>query len=571
MCYRLPADHSKNIYMGLYVGLERLEAILLDANMELAFQSVVRYDVDLPEYCTIRGVSRKATPNEFMASPVMYIHALDILFNCLESQGADLQRVVAIGGAGHHYGAVFWTELGLRRLSGLNPKYRLHEQLNAEAFEVVRFPVWMGRPNIPQCYDMEDDVGGMAAMVKITGSKCTGRFTGPQVRRIFEESPEIYERTVRISLMCSFLASLLVGSIGSIEFSSSSAMNLLDLDSKSWSNKCLSACAPDLSQRLMQPIASNRLQGRIADYFVSRWNFRPDCMIVSPTSGCVAMVCALNLQEHVLFLFLSNADKILIHYKQRPVLEDASIMCHPLYTDEYIGFIQSNNGCVVREAVCKEIAQGNWKLFNEMIASTPKGNDGNIEMRLDKVECTPEAQGTLRWNSRIDPMTLEALKGIKHFEDDKYEARALIEGQIMHRLVMTVDAGVQLDSISKIIVAGKGSRNHSVLQIVADVFNLPVYAQDGPLPLLLGGAFRARYAFYEYREANCNCFKCRGNNQPKLSYAEFFRHVPEKLKLVAEPAKGCQAIYAPLTDRIRSMCRVMAASSTINDRLIKHD
>ncbi|XP_060665918.1 xylulose kinase [Drosophila nasuta] len=572
MCHRLSKDYSKNSYLGLYMGLERLEAIVINSDLEVTFRAVVRYDVDLPEYRTTNGISQDAATNEFMANPVMYIKALDILFNCLESQGAELHRVAAIGGAAHHYGAVFWTDLGFRRLCGLNPMFRLHEQFTDDTFEMVSSPSWVDRASIPQCYDMEDDVGGVAAMVRITGSKCFGRLTGPLIRRVYEESPEQYERTVRISLMSSFLASLLVGNIGSIEFSDGSSMNLLDLNEKAWSEECLEACAPNLKQRLMQPIASNRLQGRIADYFVSRWNFRPDCMIVSTTGSSASMVAGLNLEENVLVLFLSQADKMLIHCKQRPQLEDASIICHPVNIDEYIGLILIRNGCLVREAVCREIANGKWRLFNEMLASTPKGNAGNIEVRLDKMECTPEARGRLRWNSEINEMSDQALRGLENFEDLKYNARAVIEGQIMHRRVLATDAGIKLESITKIIALGRCTRNQHVLQIVADVFNTPVYIQEGPSPTLLGAAFRARYAFYEYREANCSCSRCNAcwGSQPKLSYAEFFKHLPEELKLIAEPSPDVEAIYGPLTDRIRSMLRMLAARTSINEKLIKY-
>ncbi|KAH8360940.1 hypothetical protein KR093_000537 [Drosophila rubida] len=572
MCHRTLTTNSKNTYLGLYLGVETFIAILIDADLQVTYRAVVRYDVDLPEYSTKNGISSDASSNEYKADPVMYIHALDILLNCLESQGADLHSVASIGGAAHHYGAVFWTDLGFRRLCGLTSAKRLHEQFKENAFQIVSFPSWVERTSILQCYDMEEHVGGMMQMIRITGAKCFARYTGPQIRRVYEKTPEVYEKTVRISLMSSFLASLLVGNIGSIEYSDGSVMNLLDIKYKAWSEDCLSACAPGLKDRLMQPIASNRLQGRIADYFVSRWNFRPDCMISSPTGISASIVSGLNLEEKVLVIFLSTADKMLMHFKQRPQLDDASIICHPTNIGEYIGMILLRNGCLVREAACKEIAGGNWHLFNEMLESTPKGNAGNIEVRLDKMEFSPEAKGRLRWDSKIDEMSQTALTGLANFEDPKYDARALIEGQIMHRRVVATDAGFDVKGVNKIIAIGRSARNPHVLQIIADVFNTPVYTQEGPPPTLLGAALRARYAFYEYREANCHCTKCKAcsGNQPKVSYAEFFRKLPYELKLMAKPSPGCEAIYGPLMDRIRTMCRLLASSTSINEKLIKH-
>lgn len=573
MCHRSPTDHSKNSYLGLHLGVQRFEAILIDAQLQVQFTAVVRYDVDLPEYETIYGVSKKAKPDEFKANPVMYVKALDILLNCLASQGANLHKVAAIGGAAHHYGAVFWSELGFRRLCGLNPLSRLHEQLNNAAFEEVCTPSWVIRSSIKQCSAMEEDVGGVMAMVKITGSKCFGRLTGPQIRKVYEDCPAQYERTVRISLMSSFLASILVGSIGSIDHCDGSEMNLLDITKKTWSEDCLNACAPRLKERLMNPIAPNRLQGRISNYFVNRWNFRPDCMVVSSIGSSASVISGLNLEENVLVLLLSTTDKIIMCFKQRPQLEEGFVMCHPTNPEEYIGLVLFRNGSAVRESVCQEVANGDWMLFNEMLSSTPMGNGGNIEVRLDKMEYTPEAKGTLRWDSHIDEMSMEALRGRDHFVDIKYEARAVIEGQIMHRRVLAIDAGFKIEPNTKIIALGKYSENPHILQIVANVFNAPVYTQNGSQTTVMGSAYRARYGFYEYREANCNCQHCqiRRGREPKKSYKEFFKNLPDNLKLSAEPSPGCEAIYNPLIDRCRIMCRMLAASTNIDDSRIKYE
>ncbi|KAM8718152.1 hypothetical protein ACLKA7_004800 [Drosophila subpalustris] len=573
MCHRPATDHSQNLYLGLHLGVERFEAILIDADLQVRFTTVVRYDVDLPEYDTVLGVSRNAEPDEFLVSPVMYVKALDMLLNSLATLGADLHKVVAVAGAAHHYGTVFWSEMGFRRLCGLNSLSRLHEQLNEAAFVPVASPSWVVRSAIRQCYEMEEDVGGSMTMVKVTGSKCFGRLAGPQIRKLNEESPAEYERTVRISLMSSFLSSMLVGSIGSIDYSDGSGMNLLDIGRKTWSKSCLGACAPDLKARLMNPIASNRLQGRIADYFVDRWQFRPDCMVVSATGSSASMLSGLNLPENVLVLLLSTSDKLLMSFEERPQLDDGFVMCHPTNADGYIGLILFRNGSAVRESVCDQLANGDWTQFNEMLSATPMGNNGNIEVRLDEMEYTPEAKGTLRWDAHIDEMSMEALHGRQQFEDLQTEARAVIEGQIMHRCVVALDAGFKIQKDTKIIALGKSSRNPQILQIVADVFNAPVYTHDDPQITLLGAAYRARYAFYEYREANCNCQSCRirRGRQPKLSYAQFFRHLPDKLRLAAVPTKGCEVIYSPLIDRCRNMCRVLAAGTNIDESRFRYE
>ena len=83
------------------------------------------------------------------------------------------------------------------------------------------------------------------------------RFTGNQIAKIAKEKPEAYNSTVRISLVSSFVPTLLTG-----------GMNLLDVTAKAWSTECLDACAPGLMERLGEPVMSYTVVGNLASYYV---------------------------------------------------------------------------------------------------------------------------------------------------------------------------------------------------------------------------------------------------------------------------------------------------------------
>lgn len=57
------------------------------------------------------------------------------------------------------------------------------------------------------------------------------------------------------------------------------------------------------------------------------------------------------------------------------------------------------------------------------------------------------------------------------------EIRALIEGQMLHRRAVAADMGFIFGEETKIIATGGASVNKSILQVIADVFNAPVYKQ----------------------------------------------------------------------------------------------
>ncbi|XP_017046130.1 xylulose kinase [Drosophila ficusphila] len=563
MCHRRRQDYSGNTYLGLHLGTQLLRAVILDSSLKVTYVAQIRYDVDLPEFGTTNGVLPDSGPGEFLANPVMWVKALDMLMDCLQQQGADLHSVASIGGAAQQHGCVFWSDLGLRRLCNLNEHFRLHEQITESAFELTRTPTWLDNSTDEQVREMEQAVGGPAELSSITGSRAYTRFTGPQIRKVFTQCPEHYERTPRISLISSFLSSLLIGGIASIEYTDGSGMNLLDIRKKHWSPECLEACAPDLARRLMRPIPPSRLQGRVADYFVKRWNFRPDCMVVAATGSKASELAGLLVERDFLVLSLDTSDVVVMPLQKAPRLEEGHVMCHPTRTDEFMGLLCFRNGGLARKAVCQEVVGGSWKRFYEMLEATPPGNHGNIALHFRDREILPIALGTLRWDAAIDYMAQECVRGRHHFEAPETEVRALIEGQIMHHCAIAREMGFHRGEETKIVVVGEDSRHQAVLQIVADVFNAPVYQRTGIEVSLLGCAFRARYAFYEHREASCNCRSCRMplGRQPRLSYDEFFRNVPSGLSLAAEPTPGCEKIYEPLIARCSQICRLLAAKT----------
>ncbi|XP_017105610.2 xylulose kinase [Drosophila bipectinata] len=561
MCHRRSVDSSRNSYLGIHLGSQRIRAVIVDSELKVTYESVVNYDVDLPEFGTKNGVIKIAGSAEYLCNPVMWVKSLDILIESLATQGADLHSVVAIGGAAQQHGSIYWSDMGLRRLCNLNAIFRLHEQLTDEAFELTRTPTWRDFSTDVQVREMEHAVGGSAEMAAITGSRAHARYTGPQIRKVFRKCPEHYERTSRISLLSSFLASLLIGGMAAIDFTDGSGMNLLDIHTKEWSQICLDACAPDLARRLMKPIASSRLQGRIANYYVQRWNFRPDCMVAACVGSKASEMAGLPGLTDYLMLSLGTSDAILMPLKVAPVMYEGHVLIHPTRPDEFMGLLCFRNGSVPRKTVCRDAANGSWESFNQMLDDTPMGNNGNVAIHFLDREIVPSAQGTLRWDADIDPMTQESLRGLPKFELPETEVRAVIEGQIMHHCAVAREMGFSPHENTKVIVVGSDSSNPRILQIVADVFNTRVYQRSGPEACLLGAVFRARYAFYEHRECACNCRSCRSYDRTsKLSFDEFFKKVPDGLTLAAEPTPGCVQVYQPLIGRCAQMCQVLAAN-----------
>lgn len=268
----------------------------------------------------------------FHVRPVMWIKALDIIIDRLVVNGADLSKVSAVGGSAQQHGSVYWSKHGIKTLNNLDADKFLHTQLDESAFSVHQTPIWMDGSTEKQCIEMEEAIGGREQMVEITGSKCYPRFTGPQIRKIYQTMSDCYENTERIALVSSFLASIFINGVAPIDYTDGSGMNLLDIRTKKWSDTCLNACAPDLEEKLGQPVACNSVIGDIGTFFVQRYSFDPHCKVIAFTGDNASAISGMLIAQNWLAMSLGTSDTIMMTLEEPPKLEEGHVFIHPTET-----------------------------------------------------------------------------------------------------------------------------------------------------------------------------------------------------------------------------------------------
>jgi xylulokinase len=174
----------------------------------------------------------------------MWVEALELLLGKMEADGFAFRSVAAVSGSGQQHGSVYWRRgMALPALRNLHPARTLSSQLQL-AFSLMDSPVWMDSSTSSQCRAIEasPSVGGPSGLSLTTGSRAYERFTGPQIRKLYEQRQPVYDETERISLVSSFMASLLVGDYVSIDHSDGAGMNLMDLKQRVWSQTLLDVC-----------------------------------------------------------------------------------------------------------------------------------------------------------------------------------------------------------------------------------------------------------------------------------------------------------------------------------------
>ncbi|RYD46757.1 MAG: carbohydrate kinase, partial [Verrucomicrobiaceae bacterium] len=221
------------MFLGLDSSTQSLTAVVIDPSSgKITCQLAVNFGNDLPQYQSPSGFLPGGNDGEVHANPLMWLDAADLLLSKL-SAATDLSTIQCIAGSGQQHGSVYLDATFDDRLAGLEVSQDLKSQL-APALTRATSPIWMDTSTGAECAEITAALGGSAEVCARSGSNAIERFTGPQIRRFSKTDPAAYQKTARIHLVSSFLASILAGKPVPIDFGDGAGMNLLNLAQLGW-------------------------------------------------------------------------------------------------------------------------------------------------------------------------------------------------------------------------------------------------------------------------------------------------------------------------------------------------
>ncbi|MDA0710581.1 MAG: FGGY-family carbohydrate kinase, partial [bacterium] len=350
----------------------------------------------------------------------------------------------------------------------------------AHVFSRPTSPIWMDASTRLECDEIREALGGLQSTTEATGSTTFERFTGPQIRKFYKESPEVYDQTAHITLISAFMASILSGTLAPIDHGDGAGMNLMDIRRRQWHMGALDATAPELADRLPPLAESWRIIGPIHSYFVLKYGFDPDTQTLTWSGDNPNSVVGLGLiQEGMVAISLGTSDTYfgtMAACKTDPRGE-GHVFVSP--TGDYMSLICFKNGSLAREAI-KNQFHLTWDSFSQALKASPPGNNGKILLPFFETEIVPRV----------------ATPGIHRFDleksDGKGHCRAVVEAQMMSMRLHANWMGV---SPSAIYATGGASVNTEILQVMADVHNCPVHQFKVTNSAALGAALRAAHAY----------------------------------------------------------------------------
>ncbi len=283
---------ARPLYLGVDMSTQSVTLVFLEAETQrLVHIDSLNFDEELPKYDTSSGMH--VGKNGKVTSPVqMWLEGLDRILR--RQDKAMLSHVQAVSGAAQQHGSVFWNAEGLKALRTMAPEDSLAQNLYG-GFSMEDCPIWADSSTQDDCQAMEAAVGGAATVAALTGSRAYCRFTGPQIAKLARKNPLIYKHTARISLVSSFLTSLLLGRPAPMDTSDASGMNLLNIRTKEWCEEMLDATAPGLASRLGAPVKPWESLGPISPYCAARYGFTNNCLVVPATGDNPCALVGLGL------------------------------------------------------------------------------------------------------------------------------------------------------------------------------------------------------------------------------------------------------------------------------------
>ncbi|XP_042507250.1 xylulose kinase 2-like [Macadamia integrifolia] len=493
--YSLPEG---SLFLGFDSSTQSLKATVLDSNLNIVTSEIVQFDTELPHYKTKDGVYRDPSGNGRIVSPtLMWVEALDILLEKFKKSKLDFGRIAAVSGSGQQHGSVYWKNGSSFKLASLDPGNTLLDQLH-DAFSTKESPVWMDSSTTEQCKEIEKAVGGALELSRLTGSRAYERFTGPQIRKIYQTQPDVYHETEKISLVSSFMASLLTGAYASIDHTDGAGMNLMDIQQRDWSKIALEATAPGVEEKLGKLAPAHAVAGFIAPYFVERFHFNNNCLIIQWSGDNPNSVAGLTLNTPGdLAISLGTSDTVFgITSEPKPSLE-GHVFPNPVDTEGYMVMLCYKNGSLTREDVRNQCADQSWEAFGKLLDHTPVLNGGKLGFYYKEHEILPPLPvGFHRFV--LENFTGDSLDGLKEHEVKEFDApsevRAIIEGQFLSMRAHAERFGMPIPP-KRMIATGGASANQSILDSIASIFGCDVYTVQRPDSASLGAALRAAHGW----------------------------------------------------------------------------
>ncbi len=471
-----------DLFLGLDCSTQSLTGIIVDFNLKkVVYRNSINFDEELSHYNTHNGAIILDNEKVVHSYPLMWVEALELLFEKMQNNKRALFEIKAISGSGQQHGTVYLNSDFIKTLKRLDADKTLVSQLK-NSFSRPTSPIWMDSSTTKQCEEIRKKLGGLKSTINLLGSNTIERFSGPQIRKFFQQYPLLYEKTLIIHLVSSFMASILLGKNAPIDHGDGAGMNLMNIKTKQWDERALEATAPNLREKLPPLSQPYTVIGNISSFFVKKFGFNPNTNLIAWSGDNPNSLIGVGLiKKGKVAISLGTSDTY-FSYLQDLYLDlkgEGHVFGAP--TGDYMSLICYKNGSLAREKI-KDKFHLNWEQFSQILKNSPPGNNGKLMLPY----FFPE----------IVPQVLQPKVYCFGFDEDDLEGnvRGIIEAQFLSMRLHSKWIG---EKPKEIYATGGASANKDILQVLANIFKTKVRAFEFADSAALGAALRATKSYYD--------------------------------------------------------------------------
>jgi xylulokinase len=441
-----------SVFLGIDIGTSGTKTLAINPEGQILADAMATYPCYAP-----KPLWSEQDPEDWWQATVLSVRMV------MEKARLKPGDVKAIGLSGQMHGSVF---------------------LDKNDRVIRRAILWNDQRTAAECREMEDRVGGRAALINLVANPALTGFTAPKILWLRNNEPENFANTAKVLLPKDDVRRRMTGEYAT-EVSDASGMLLLDVAKRTWSKKLLEALELDISL-FARCYESEEVTGELTPQAARLLGLTTDCVVVGGAGDCAAGAVGNGIVESgVLSTSIGTSGVMFVHSDRFGIdpLGRIHTFCHAVRGKWHMMGVNLSAGGSLqwfRNELCKADAQKArqenveiYDILTQEAEAVRPGSQGLFFLPYLSGERTPHA----------DPDARGCFVGLTLAHGRGHLIRAILEG-VTYALRDSLDIieglGVPVDQIR---ASGGGSRSPLWRQMQADMFGrkvVTINTEEGP-------------------------------------------------------------------------------------------
>jgi xylulokinase len=456
----------ENLYAGIDSSTQSTKLLVIDVDSaSVVFCESINYDKDLPKYQTKNGVAQGLAEGVSESDPMMWIEALDVLFDRLKKSPVPQDKIKCVSVSGQQHGLVTLDAAG-----------NLTRQ---------RSKLWNDFSTEKECALMTEAVGSLGNMIAEVGNSQRTGYTAAKIYHLVRHGPQAFAKTTTCFLVHNFINWYLTGGkdggVRVMEPGDTSGMALWHPGSGQWSKAVMQSISPDLAAKIPPLKPSDRSIGTIGKNLVQKYGFHPSCKIDAGSGdNMYGAVGTGNVEPGIVTVSLGTSGTAYTFLREPYIDPTGEIAAFCDSTGHYLPLLCVSNLANGYNAVLDHFRISHDE-FNLAIKKIPPGNNGRLLIPWYMGERTPDV-----------PLASPVYFGfdIEDFTKEKL-ARAVLEGHVLNLYDGFRKMPVKPREIR---LTGGLAQSEAWCQTIADIFEAETVPVEGE-GAALGAALHAAWVY----------------------------------------------------------------------------